>query len=104
VTWPLRRPRVPAACQGLDVKAVEGAITESRGDLCAAARALGLHVTDLRLFVVAKGLTEPFDRALDQAMAALFDGLEHPNPRKRIKAAGAVLRFAQARRRGFARG
>jgi hypothetical protein len=59
-----------------------------------------MHVTDLRLFVVAKGITEPFDRALDQAMAVLVAGLDHPDKRQRIKAA-AVLRFAQARRGGF---
>jgi hypothetical protein len=105
MAWP-NRPRVPANCAHLDLAVVERAIIQTRGDLHAAARTLNVPAKDLRLLALAKpslndAVHEQLDRALDKAMAVLIAGLDHPNPRQRIRAAGAILRFAQATRRGL---
>lgn len=100
MSWPFR---VPAACKNLDPEAVKLALVESRGNSRAAAARLGVPSSDLRMMILAlpelnARVFEEFDRLLDKATAALLAGLEHPRPRERIRAAGALLRMAPGRK------
>jgi hypothetical protein len=73
----------------------------------AAARALGVSSVDLRRLVgsrplLANTIYEGMERAIDEAVQVLFDGLRHPQLKQRLVVAAYFLRHTEAgRRRGW---
>ena len=55
--------------------------------------------------MLADAIYEGTERAIDEAVQVLFDGLRHPQLSKRLAAAAYLLRHTEAgRRRGWRRG
>ena len=108
--WRRRRRTIPASCAELDLEAAGRELIRVRGDVSAAARALGVPAHDLRLLTWAvpeliDAALEAQERALDEAEALLFEAMEFGDMQRRIRAAGLFLRVTAAgRRRGFGRG
>jgi hypothetical protein len=99
-----RRPALP-----VDLRAIERELLDKCGSVSAAARALGVSSVDLRRLVgsrplLADAIYEGTERALDEAVQVLFDGLRHPQMKQRLAAAAYFLRHTEAgRRRGWRR-
>ena len=97
-----RRPALP-----VDLRAIERELLAKCGSVSAAARALGVSSADLRLLVGSRPLLadviyEGTERAIDEAVQTLLDGLSHPDKTQRLAAAAYLLRHTEAgRRRGW---
>ena len=100
-----KRPPLP-----VDLKTIERELLDKCGSVSAAARALGVSSVDLRRLVgsrplLADAIYEGTERAIDEAVQVLLDGLKHPEMSKRLAAAAFLLRHTEAgRRRGWGRG
>jgi hypothetical protein len=99
-----RLPAVPASCARLDFALVESAIVDARGNVTAAARALCVPASDLRRLLsatpaLADAGFEQIEQAIDEAQAALLEGLRHENLGRRLQAAGFFLRHSGAAER-----
>jgi hypothetical protein len=100
----LRRPALP-----VDLRAIERELLDKCGSVSAAARALGVSSVDLRRLVgtrplLANAIYEGTERAIDEAVQVMRDGLRHPEMSKRLAAAAYLLRHTEAgRRRGWGR-
>jgi hypothetical protein len=99
-----RRPAPP-----VDLEAIERVLLDKCGSVSAAARALGVSSVDLRRLVgsrpsLADVIYEGTERALDEAVQVLLDGLSNPDKTQRLAAAAYLLRHTEAgRRRGWGR-
>jgi hypothetical protein len=99
-----RRPTL-----GVSLGAIERELLDKCGSVSAAARALGVSSVDLRRLVgsrplLADAVYEGTERAIDQAVQVLCDGLSHPDKTRRLAAAAYLLRHTEAgRRRGWGR-
>jgi hypothetical protein len=86
---------------------VVDALVAARGSVPVAAKALGMPTKDLRELALTASpalpdiVFEELERGLDEAVQVIWDGLRHEDLGRRIEAAGLMLRFAAARRRGF---
>jgi hypothetical protein len=100
-----RRPALPVG-----LGAIERELLDKCGSVSAAARALGVPSVELRRLVgtrplLADAIYEGTERAIDEAVQVLFDGLRHPDMSKRLAAATYLLRHTETgRRRGWGRG
>ena len=91
--------RRPALSVGLE--AIERELLDKCGSVSAAARALGVSSVDLRRLVgsrplLANAIYEGTERAIDEAVQVLFDGLRHPEMKQRLAAAAHFLRHTEA--------
>jgi hypothetical protein len=82
-----RRPALP-----VDLGAIERELLDNCGSVSAAARALGVSSVDLRRLVgsqplLADAIYEWTERAIDEAVQVLRDGLRHPDKSQRLAAA-----------------
>ena len=99
-----RRPALPVG-----LGAIERELLDKCGNVSAAARALGVSSLDLRRLVgsrpsLADAVYEGTERAIDDAVQVLLDGLEQPDKTQRVAAAAFLLRHTEAgRRRGWGR-
>jgi hypothetical protein len=97
-----RRPALPVG-----LRDVERELLDKCGSVSAAARALGVSSVDLRRLVgsrplLADAIYEGTERAMDEAVEVLLDGLSHPDKTHRLAAAAFLLRHTEAgRRRGW---
>jgi hypothetical protein len=87
---------------------VVDALVAARGSVPIAAKALGMQTRDLRELALTASpalsdtIFEELECAIDKAVQVIWDGMMCGSLRKRIKAAGLMLRYAEAaRRRGF---
>ena len=94
---------------GVSLGAIERELLDKCGSVSAAARALGVSSVELRRLVgsrplLANAIYEGTERAIDQAVQVLCDGLSHPDKTRRLAAAAYLLRHTEAgRRRGWGR-
>jgi hypothetical protein len=92
---------------GVGLRAIERELLDKCGSVSAAARALGMSSADLRRLVgsrpsLADAVYEGTERAMDEAVRVLLDGLSHPDKTQRLAAAAFLLRHTEAgRRRGW---
>ena len=92
------------------LEAIERELLDKCGSVSAAARALGVPSVELRRLVgsrplLADAVYEGTERAIDEAVQVMRDGLRHPDMSKRLAAAAYFLRHTEAgRRRGWGRG
>ena len=99
-----RRPAL-----GVGLGAIEQELLDKCGSVSAAARALGVSSVDLRRLVgsrplLADAVYEGAERAIEEAVQVLCDGLSHPDKTRRLAAAAFLLRHTEAgRRRGWGR-
>ena len=99
-----RRPAIP-----VDLRVVERELLDKCGSVSAAARALGVSSLDLRRLVgsrpsLADAVYEGTERAIDEAVQVLLEGLGHPDKAQQLAAAAYLLRHTEAgRRRGWGR-
>jgi hypothetical protein len=99
-----RGPALP-----VDLEVIERELLNKCGSVSAAARALGVSSIDLRRLVGSRPLLgdavyEGTERAIDEAVQVLHDGLRHPEKGQRLAAAAYFLRHTEAgRRRGWGR-
>src|SRR5271157_2833489 len=97
----LRRPALPVG-----LGAIERELLAKCGSVSAAARALGVSSVDLRRLVGSRPLLadtvyEGTERAIDEAVRVLRDGMRRPELSQRLAAAAYLLRHTSAgRRRG----
>jgi hypothetical protein len=89
-------PKVPASCVGLDLALVEQALTKHRANVAAAAKELGVPVSDLRRLTWAK--PDLLQTALDEmtvvvarAEGVLIEMLASDDPRRPERAADKIL-------------
>jgi len=93
----------------IGLEAIERELLDKCGSVSAAARALNVSSADLRRLVgsrplLANAIYEGTERAIDEAVQVLFDGLRHPQMKQRLAAAAHFLRHTEAgRRRGRGR-
>jgi hypothetical protein len=102
------RPAIPGSCRGLDLTDIERTLFEKRGNVSAAATALGLPSADLRQLVwsipsLGDVVYEKLEQAIDEAEQAVRDGLKSQSMSERLAAANLMLKSAAARRRGWGR-
>ena len=107
--WRSKARTIPASCVDLDLEAARRELIRTGSNVSAAARALGLPTRDLRVFLYAKpelldGALEAEECALDEAWEVVLATMRTGDMRRRIKAAGFVLRNTQAGRRRFVGG
>lgn len=100
------RPAIPGSCRGLELKVIERTLFDKRGNVSAAATALGLPSADLRQLVwsipsLGDVVYEKLEQAIDEAEQAVWDGLESHSMSERLAAANLMLKSAVARRRGW---
>jgi HEAT repeat protein len=93
-----RRPALPVG-----LRAIERELLDKCGSVSAAARALGVSSVDLRRLVgsrplLADAIYEGTERAIDEAVQVLLDGLRHPDKTQRLAAAAYLLRHTEAGR------
>ena len=99
-----QRPALP-----VDLGAIERELLDKCGSVSAAARALGISSVDLRRLVgsrpsLADVIYEGTERAIDEAVQVLLEGLSHPDKTQRLATAAFLLRHTDAgRRRGWGR-
>jgi hypothetical protein len=92
---------------GVGLRAIERELLDKCGSVSAAARVLGMSSADLRRLVgsrpsLADAVYEGTERAMDEAVRVLLDGLSHPDKTQRLAAAAFLLRHTEAgRRRGW---
>src|SRR5580704_2381947 len=97
-----RRPALPVG-----LGAIERELIDKCGSVSAAARALGVSSVELRRLVgsrplLADAIYEGTERAIDEAVQVMRDGLRHPDMKQRLVAAAYFLRHTEAgRRRGW---
>jgi hypothetical protein len=97
-----RRPALPVG-----LGAIERELLDKCGSVSAAARALGVSSVELRRLVgsrplLADAIYEGTERAIDEAVQVMRDGLRHPDMKQRLVAAAYFLRHTEAgRRRGW---
>jgi hypothetical protein len=109
MTWPGRRPAVPASCADLSLAAVQKALLDKHGSVAGAAVVLHVPSSDLRKLVIATPslidtVFEELDRGVDRAIGVLLEGMESGNIRQRLRAASFFLRHTEAGRlRGSSR-
>ena len=95
---------IPLSCANLDPNRVIRELKAADGNVSAAARKLQVSTVDLRrmtnawpeLMLVA---LEAAEKAMDRAEAAIYEGLNHPDKRRRLDAAAYILRKSPAARR-----
>jgi hypothetical protein len=103
----MKLPRRPAAT--IDLEAIERELLDKCGNVPAAARALGVSSIDLRRLVgsrplLADAIYEGTERAIDEAVQVLRDGMRRPELSERLAAAAYLLRHTEVgRRRGWGR-
>jgi hypothetical protein len=103
----MKRRQRPAL--GVGLRAIERKLLDKCGSVSAAARALGVSSLDLRRLVgsrpsLADTVYEGTERAIDEAVQVLLDGLSQPDKTHRLAAAAFLLRHTEAgRRRGWGR-
>jgi hypothetical protein len=101
--------QIPASCAEVDLAAVERELIRTGANVSATAKTMGVPVHDLRLLTRAiprliEAALEAEERAIDEAVQVLRDGLRHPDMNKRLVAAAYFLRHTEAgRRRGWGR-
>src|ERR1700729_3107912 len=94
---------------GVGLRAIERELLDKCGSVAAAARALSVSSADLRRLVASRPsladvIYEGTERAIDEAVQVLLDGLSHPDKTQRLAAAAYLLRHTEAgRRRGWGR-
>ena len=110
MSWPARRPAVPANCKALDLSVAERALMDLRGNVSAAARSLSVPTVDLRKLVWATPLLvvavfEQLEQKIDEAEEVLHQGLRSSDLGHRLQSARFILRQSEfGRRRGWGRG
>jgi hypothetical protein len=110
MSWPARRPAVPANCKALDLAVVERALVDLHGNVTAAARSLSVPSVDLRKLVwatplLADAVFEQLEQKIDEAEEVLHQGLRSSDLGLRLQAARFLLRQSEfGRRRGWGRG
>jgi hypothetical protein len=110
MTWPARRPAVPANCKALDLAVVERALIDLRGNVTAAARSLSVPSVDLRKLVwatpaLADAVFEQIEQEIDEAEEVLRQALRSTDLGRRLQTAAFVLTQSEfGRRRGWGRG
>src|ERR1700757_4641857 len=98
---------IPPSCAALDLALVRRELIAAGANVTAAAKALGVPVTNLRLMtralpVLIEAALEAEEQALDEAEAGLRAALQHPEASRRIAAAAHILKSSPAgRRRGW---
>jgi hypothetical protein len=98
---------IPASCAGLDAQAAYQALLKSQGNISAAARLLGLPVSDFRIYSranphVRAAALEAEEEALDEAEATLRAALKSEDMGRALAAAAHILRTNPAAwRRGW---
>jgi hypothetical protein len=108
MSWPARRPAVPANCKALDLAIVERTLVDLRGNVAAAARSL--CVPSVRKLVwatplLADAVFEQLEQKIDEAEEVLHQGLRSSDLGLRLQAARFILRQSEfGRRRGWGRG
>jgi hypothetical protein len=99
-----RRPALP-----VDLGAIERELLDKCGSVASAARALRVSSIDLRRLVgsrpsLAHAVYEGTERAIDEAVQVLLDGMRRPELSQRLAAAAFLSRHTEAgRRRGWGR-
>jgi hypothetical protein len=98
-----RRPALP-----IGFGAIERELLNQCGSVSAAARALGVSRVELRRLVgsrplLANAIYEGTERAIDEAVQVMRDGLRHPQMKQRLAAAAYFLRHTEAGRRRLGR-
>jgi hypothetical protein len=95
-------PKVPASCVDLDLVLVEQTLTKHKANIAAAARELGVPVSDLRRLTWAK--PDLLQTALDEmavvvarAEGVLIEMLDSPDVQRRERAAEKILSSYAAR-------
>ena len=93
---------------GVGLGAIEGELLDKCGNVSAAARALGVSSADLRRLVASRPsladvIYEGTERAIDEAVQVLLDGLSHPDKTQRLAAAFLLRHTEAGRRRGWGR-
>ena len=81
---------------GVSLRAIERELLDKCGSVAAAARALGVSSLDLRRLVgsrpsLADAVYEETERAIDDAVQVILDGLSHPDKTRRLAAAAYLL-------------
>lgn len=95
---------IPPSCAHLDPKRVIRELERAEGNVSAAARRLGAPIIDLRRMTRARPelmevALEAAERAMDEAEAAIYEGLDSPDKTKRLEAAAYLLRKSPAAKR-----
>jgi hypothetical protein len=93
-----RRPALPVG-----LEAIERELLDKCGSVSAAARALGVSSADLRRLIgsrplLAYAVYEGTERAIDEAVQVLRDGMRRPELSQRLAAAAFFLRHTEAGR------
>jgi hypothetical protein len=105
--WRKRGRTIPDSCADLDLEAAGRELIRASGNVSVAAKALKVPMRDLRLLTYAQpelidAALEAEEQRIDEAQAVVFKALRGGDMRRRIRAAGFILRAtAQGRRRGF---
>jgi hypothetical protein len=107
--WRSKARTIPASCADLDLEAAGRELIRARGIVSRAANALGVDRRDFRQLVYAHpelldAALEAEECVLDDAWEVVLATMRTGNMRRRIKAAGFVLRNTEAGRRRFAGG
>jgi hypothetical protein len=98
---------IPTSCADLDLAAVERELIRAGANVSAAAKSFGVPVHDLRVLTRAlprliEVALEAEELRLDEAQETLLEALRVGPLRRRIRAAGFILRMSgAARRRGW---
>jgi hypothetical protein len=79
-------------------------LVRTGGNVSAAAKALRMDVREARRLAktterLMDAALEAAERALDEAEAAIYAGLDHPDKQKRVLAASQILRLSPGARR-----
>jgi hypothetical protein len=95
-------PKVPGSCVGLNLALVEKTLTKHQANVAAAAKELGVPVSDLRRLTWAKPAL--LETALDEmeavvarAEGVLIEMLDSDDPRRRERAVDKILSSWAAR-------
>jgi len=95
---------IPPSCAHLDPKRVIRELKRADGNVSAAAKRLKAPIHDLRLMTRARpelmaAALEAAEQALDEAEAAIYEGLRSPDKGRRLAAAAYMLRKSPAAKR-----
>jgi hypothetical protein len=98
--------QIPEVCRKLEFAAVERALIAAHGSISQAAKTLKVPSPALRKLVcftseLSDVLFEQSERAIDEALRVLYEGLRHENIGTRLDAAKFMLKSEAGRRRGF---
>ena len=97
---------IPASCADLDFREIAAELIKTRGNVTAAAKALGVPSADLRRLVwstkLAEVVGEAIEEVLDEAQQVLRDALDGADKTHKLAAAKVMLTQTTAgRRRGW---